>query len=73
MIRSMIILSLAHRAVQKSPPSVSPWFHGRVGDDYQNLYDLGIFNGDIGICLWGSSGLSVYFEGRLCVWWRLIC
>ncbi|WP_164127662.1 ATP-binding domain-containing protein, partial [Stenotrophomonas maltophilia] len=22
------------------------------------------FNGDIGICLWGSSGLSVYFEGE---------
>ena len=30
----------------------------------KNLYDLGLFNGDIGICLWGSSGLSVYFEGE---------
>lgn len=57
-------LSLAHRAVQKIPPSASPWFHGRVVMVTKNLYDLGLFNGDIGICLWGSSGLSVYFEGE---------
>lgn len=57
-------LSSSHRAFQKIPPSASPWFHGRVVMITKNLYDLGLFNGDIGICLWGSSGLSVYFEGE---------
>ena len=30
----------------------------------QNDYALGLFNGDIGLCLAGEHGLRVYFEGE---------
>src|SRR5690606_14747821 len=30
----------------------------------QNDYALGLFNGDIGLCLHGEHGLRVYFEGE---------
>ncbi|MFC0819867.1 exodeoxyribonuclease V subunit alpha [Moraxella marmotae] len=56
-------LTRIHRELLKMPPSSSPWYHGRVVMITKNLYELGLFNGDIGICLWGKSGLTVYFDG----------
>lgn len=56
-------LSKTHRKHLHTPPSNSPWYHGRVVMVTQNRYDLGLFNGDIGVCLWGADGLTVYFEG----------
>lgn len=56
-------LSKMHRKHLHTPPSNSPWYHGRVVMVTQNRYDLGLFNGDIGVCLWGADGLTVYFEG----------
>lgn len=57
-------LTQAHQRFQKIPPSRSPWYHGRVVMITKNLYELGLFNGDVGICLWAASGLVVYFEGK---------
>lgn len=53
-----------HRKHLRLPPSNSPWYHGRVVMVTQNRYDLGLFNGDIGVCLWDVDGLTVYFEGE---------
>lgn len=57
-------LTQYHQRYQKIPPSRSPWYHGRVVMVTKNLYELGLFNGDVGICLWAASGLVVYFEGK---------
>ncbi|MDG9925194.1 MULTISPECIES: exodeoxyribonuclease V subunit alpha [unclassified Pseudomonas] len=40
------------------------WYPGRAVMVRQNDYALGLFNGDIGICLHGEHGLRVYFEGE---------
>ena len=40
------------------------WYPGRAVMVRQNDYALGLFNGDIGICLAGEHGLRVYFEGE---------
>jgi len=40
------------------------WYAGRAVMVRQNDYALGLFNGDIGICLSGEQGLRVYFEGE---------
>jgi exodeoxyribonuclease V alpha subunit len=40
------------------------WYPGRAVMVRQNDYALGLFNGDIGICLAGEYGLRVYFEGE---------
>ncbi|STY93674.1 exodeoxyribonuclease V subunit alpha [Moraxella bovis] len=53
-----------HREYLKLPTVKSPWYHGRPVMILKNRYDLGLFNGDIGICLQsGKRGheLSVYF------------
>ncbi|WP_394559938.1 exodeoxyribonuclease V subunit alpha [Aquipseudomonas alcaligenes] len=40
------------------------WYPGRAVMVRQNDYALGLFNGDIGICLASEFGLRVYFEGE---------
>lgn len=40
------------------------WYPGRAVMVRQNDYALGLFNGDIGLCLHGEYGLRVYFEGE---------
>lgn len=40
------------------------WYHGRPVMMQQNNYGLGLFNGDIGICLQTANGLAVYFEQK---------
>ncbi|VXA98559.1 exonuclease V (RecBCD complex), alpha chain [Pseudomonas sp. 8AS] len=40
------------------------WYPGRAVMVRQNDYALGLFNGDIGLCLHGEHGLRVYFEGE---------
>ncbi|WP_137886058.1 exodeoxyribonuclease V subunit alpha [Pseudomonas sp. 2FE] len=43
-------------------PSRERWYPGRAVMVRQNDYALGLFNGDIGICLAREHGLRVYFE-----------
>ena len=53
-----------HRDYLKLPITKSPWYHGRPVMILKNRYDLGLFNGDIGICLQSgrqSHELAVYF------------
>jgi exodeoxyribonuclease V alpha subunit len=38
------------------------WYAGRAVMVQSNDYALGLFNGDIGICLYGEQGLRVWFE-----------
>lgn len=58
-------LSEQHRAQLKLPLSKSPWYHGRPIMVLQNNYELGLFNGDIGICLQTERGrLQVFFENK---------
>jgi exodeoxyribonuclease V alpha subunit len=40
------------------------WYVGRPIMVRQNDYALGLFNGDIGICLHSEHGLRVFFEGE---------
>ena len=40
------------------------WYVGRPVMVRQNDYALGLFNGDIGICLHSEYGLRVFFEGE---------
>ncbi|WP_068828966.1 exodeoxyribonuclease V subunit alpha [Pseudomonas sp. BMS12] len=40
------------------------WYPGRAVMVRQNDYALGLFNGDIGLCLAGEHGLRVFFEGE---------
>jgi exodeoxyribonuclease V alpha subunit len=44
-------------------PSRERWYVGRPVMVRQNDYALGLFNGDIGICLQTEYGLRVFFEG----------
>jgi len=58
-------LSEQHRSQLKLPLSKSPWYHGRPVMVLQNNYELGLFNGDIGICLQTEQGrLQVFFENK---------
>ena len=58
-------LSEQHRRELKLPLSKSPWYHGRPIMILQNNYELGLFNGDIGICLLTEKGrLQVFFENK---------
>lgn len=45
-----------------SLPSRERWYPGRAIMVRQNDYALGLFNGDIGICLASANGLRVFFE-----------
>ncbi|WP_230661135.1 exodeoxyribonuclease V subunit alpha [Psychrobacter sp. I-STPA10] len=49
------ILTTAHRQYLELPLSDSPWYHGRPIMLLANDYELGLFNGDIGICLYENS------------------
>ncbi|WP_375740855.1 exodeoxyribonuclease V subunit alpha [Pseudomonas boanensis] len=44
-------------------PSRERWYVGRAVMVRQNDYALGLFNGDIGLCLSTPNGLRVFFEG----------
>ncbi len=44
-------------------PSRERWYPGRAVMVRQNDYALGLFNGDIGLCLATPNGLRVFFEG----------
>ena len=58
-------LSEQHKTRLKLPLSKSPWYHGRPVMVLQNNYELGLFNGDIGICLQTEKGrLQVFFENK---------
>ncbi|TXD97809.1 exodeoxyribonuclease V subunit alpha [Psychrobacter frigidicola] len=58
-------LSEQHKNQLKLPLSKSPWYHGRPVMILQNNYELGLFNGDIGICLQTDRGrLQVFFENK---------
>ncbi|OXL24822.1 exodeoxyribonuclease V subunit alpha [Psychrobacter sp. DAB_AL32B] len=58
-------LSEQHKTQLKLPLSKSPWYHGRPVMVLQNNYELGLFNGDIGICLQTEKGrLQVFFENK---------
>jgi exodeoxyribonuclease V alpha subunit len=45
-------------------PERERWYPGRAVMVRQNDYALGLFNGDIGLCLHGESGLRVFFESE---------
>ncbi|HSC83813.1 MAG TPA: exodeoxyribonuclease V subunit alpha, partial [Pseudomonas sp.] len=45
-----------------SLPERERWYPGRAVMVRQNDYALGLFNGDIGLCLHGEHGLRVFFE-----------
>lgn len=58
-------VSQAHLASQNRHLSYVPtWYHGRVVMITKNHYDLGLFNGDMGICLKQPQGFVVYFDGK---------
>lgn len=58
-------LSAQHRSALKLPISNSEWYHGRPIMVLQNNYELGLFNGDIGICMQSERGqLQVFFENK---------
>lgn len=44
-------------------PARERWYPGRAVMVRQNDYALGLFNGDIGLCLATPNGLRVFFEG----------
>jgi exodeoxyribonuclease V alpha subunit len=46
-----------------SVPARERWYPGRAVMVRQNDYALGLFNGDIGLCLKTDHGLRVFFEG----------
>ena len=59
-------IKIAHRDYLELSPEFSrfSWYHGRPVMVLKNRYDLGLFNGDIGICLQNgrkSNQLAVYF------------
>lgn len=47
-----------------SIPSHERWYAGRAIMVRQNDYALGLFNGDIGLCLNSPQGLRVFFEAE---------
>lgn len=57
-------LTQAHKKHLKGQADSMAWYHGRVVMVVKNLYNLGLFNGDIGVCLRTKQGLMVYFEGQ---------
>lgn len=60
-------ISAAHLAYQLSGRAfrtVPMWYHGRVLMMTKNAYELGLFNGDVGICVQADAGFLVYFDGK---------
>ncbi len=56
-------LAKYHRQYLKMGLTASQWYHGRVVMVQTNRYDLGLFNGDVGVCLRDDGELVVYFDG----------
>lgn len=52
-----------HRDELRASTWTLPWYHGRVVMVQTNRYDLGLFNGDIGVCIQENGELFVYFDG----------
>lgn len=47
------------------PPNHTVWYHGRPVMIQKNIYSLGLYNGDVGICLYHANrGYEVYFDGQ---------
>lgn len=57
-------VSQAHLATYSKLPYLPTWYHGRVVMITKNHYGLGLFNGDMGICLRQKQGFVVYFDGK---------
>lgn len=60
-------IEIMHKESLNLKVNKSKWYHGRPVMVLKNRYDLGLFNGDIGICLKSGirdSELSVYFVGE---------
>lgn len=51
---------LAHFFI-KNPPM---WYHGRAIMIIKNTYELGLYNGDIGLCIEQDGMFMVYFDGN---------
>lgn len=54
-----------HRDELRASTWTLPWYHGRVVMVQTNRYDLGLFNGDIGVCIQENGELFVYFDGAI--------
>ncbi len=54
----------AHYGTQITSAMTRQWYHGRAVMVTKNNYELGLFNGDVGICIEDGNGLCVYFEGK---------
>ncbi|MDO5650975.1 MAG: exodeoxyribonuclease V subunit alpha [Moraxella sp.] len=50
-------------ATKQSTKAAGQWYHGRPIMIQRNDYELGLFNGDVGICL-GVDNPKVYFEHK---------
>lgn len=61
-------ISLAHyrfsSTAHANATNVPLWYHGRVVMITKNNYELGLFNGDMGICLAQDTGFVVFFDGK---------
>ena len=50
-------------AAKRIVPAEHGWYHGRMVIVTQNDYSLGVFNGDLGVCIRGEDGsYAVYVE-----------
>lgn len=45
----------------KNPPT---WYHGRAIMIIKNTYELGLYNGDVGLCVEQDGVFMVYFDGN---------
>lgn len=55
---------LSHQLSGRAFRAVPTWYHGRVLMMTKNAYELGLFNGDVGICVQADAGFLVYFDGK---------
>lgn len=69
-IKSALTTQMASQRTTKTnrihlPANHAVWYHGRPIMIQKNTYTLGLYNGDVGICLYHADrGYEVYFEGR---------
>lgn len=57
-------LANKHKTILKQPLSSSNWYHGRPIMITKNNYQLGLYNGDIGLCLQTAKGFMLFFEHK---------
>lgn len=55
---------LSKRYCKHYKEAMGEWFFGRVVMMSENRYDLGLYNGDIGVCLLHEGRQVVYFEDK---------